>query len=290
MARFGIGGVGPGAGQIGRVSSFLLVAPLVLLLGLVFFYPMIKLLLVSAFAPEFTTAHYARLIDEPLYLRILQRTMWIAFVVALASFALGYPVAYAMSRLKGWQAGLVGACVLIPLWTSVLVRSYAWIVLLQRNGIVNNWLRDLGLIQTPLQMIYTEGAVLMAMTHVLLPFMILPVYSSLKNIPDDLAKAAQNLGAGMWRTFWHVTLPLSLPGVFAGALMVFILGLGFFITPALVGGPRTLMISTLIAQQATELLNWPFAGALATVLLVLTLGAVVAFRKVLGVEKVVGSA
>ena len=156
----------------------------------------------------------------------------------------------------------ITACVLMPLWTSVLVRSYAWIVLLQRNGIVNNALLDLGVDHQPLRMLYTEGAVIIAMTHVLLPFMILPIYSALRSIPPDLDAAALNLGAGTGAAFFAVTLPLSLPGVFAGSLMIFMLALGFYVTPALVGGPRTLMIATLIGQQATELLNWPFAGAL----------------------------
>ncbi|MBL8699396.1 MAG: ABC transporter permease [Alphaproteobacteria bacterium] len=276
------------AGRIGRGGSALLLAPLVLLLGVIFFYPIGRLLLGSFVAPDWSLAHYAALASEPLYARILLRTAWIALVVTVLALLLGYPIAYAMSRLKGWQAALVTACVMVPLWTSVLVRSYAWIVLLQRNGLVNTWLTNLGLIDAPLRLIYTEGAVLVAMTHVLLPFMVLPIYASLRGIPPELVRAARNLGAGGLRSFWHVVLPLSLPGVSAGALMVFILALGFYVTPALVGGPRTLMIATLIAQQVTELLNWGLAGALSTVLLILTLGAILVFRRLLGVERIVG--
>jgi mannopine transport system permease protein len=130
-------------------------------------------------------------------------------------------------------------------------------------------------------MIYTEGAVMVAMTHVLLPFMILPIFSSLKSIPPDLARAARNLGAGPAQTFFRVTLPLSLPGVYAGSLMTFILALGFYITPALLGGPSTLLMATVIGQQTTELLNWPFAGALSGVLLGVTLLLVIVFRRTL---------
>ena len=287
LARW-FGGIGPGRGGYGAGLSWLMLMPLLVLLFGVYFWPLVKLLATSVFAPNFTTEHYVRLAVEPLYLKILLRTLWISFLVTVFTLILGYPVAFVMARLKGWQAGLVAACVLIPLWTSVLVRSYAWIVLLQRNGIINNWLREGGVIEQPLQMIYTEGAVLMAMTHVLLPLMILPIYSVLRNIPADFGKAALNLGASRWGVFRYVIFPLSLPGVSAGVLFTFILALGFYITPALVGGPRTLMVATLIGQQVTELLNWPFAGALSTVLLAVTLGTVVAFKRLLGLEKVVG--
>jgi mannopine transport system permease protein len=194
-------------------------------------------------------------------------------------------VALVMSRQGGRAALLVAACVLIPLWTSVLVRSYAWIVLLQRTGIVNNTLLSWGLIDQPLRLIYTEGAVIVAMTHVLLPYMILPIFSSLRSIPPELDRAARNLGAGPWTSFTTVTLPLSLPGVYAGAIMVFILSLDFYVTPVLVGGPQNLTIATLIGQQTTDLLNWPFAGALAGLLLAVTLGLVAVFRRILSFGK-----
>ncbi|MCT7378262.1 ABC transporter permease [Chelativorans sp. EGI FJ00035] len=262
-----------------------LVAPLLLLLLIAFVYPVGRLLWNSIFAPDATLVHYGRIIEEPLYLLVLWRTLEIAFVVTVLAFLLGYPVAYAMARMSGRRAMLVAACVLVPLWTSALVRSYAWIVILQRNGIVNDLLEEAGLIETPLRLLYTKGAVILAMTHVLLPFMILPIYSILRNIPDELAKAARNLGASAPQAFLRITLPLSLPGAAAGTLMTFILALGFYITPALVGGPRTLMMSTLMAQQTTELLDWPFAGALSAVLLASTLLLVVLYRRALSFNK-----
>jgi mannopine transport system permease protein len=275
----------PSAGTYGRGVSLALAAPLLLLLLGAFAYPVGKLLWGSLFAPELTGQHYARIAIEPIYARIFVRTFQIAFIVTALAFVLGYPVAWAMAKVRGGVAFLITACVLIPLWTSVLVRSYAWIVLLQRNGVINTTLLDLGLTTEPLRLIYTEGAVIMAMTHVLLPYMILPIYAALRAIPPDLTRASLNLGAGPWRAFLTVTLPLSLPGVFAGCIMVFILALGFYVTPALVGGPRTMMIATLIGQQTTELLNWPFAGALAAVLLAATLGLVIAFRRFLSFSK-----
>ncbi|MBM3546078.1 MAG: ABC transporter permease [Alphaproteobacteria bacterium] len=277
-------------GRWSPLAAMLLLSPMALLLIAGFFYPLVNLLGRSLWTPEFSLVHYERLLGEPLYLLILMRTLWIAGVVSVFTLLLGYPVALVMARLGGWKAALVAACVLVPLWTSALVRSYAWVVLLQRNGIVNDTLRGLGLTEQPLRLIHTEGALLVAMTHVLLPFMVLPIYSVLRAISTDLPRAAANLGAGTWSIFRHVTLPLSLPGVFAGTLMVFILSLGFYITPALVGGPRTLMIATLIGQQMTELLNWSFASAIAAALLAVTLLLVAAFRRVLRIDQMAGHA
>ncbi|TGP50670.1 ABC transporter permease [bacterium M00.F.Ca.ET.230.01.1.1] len=273
------------AREYGPGLSLLLVAPLVLLLVGGFLYPVGKLFWGSIFVPEATFANYARILQEPLFLLVLWRTFEIAFTVTALALLLGYPVALAMARVSGRTAMLIAACVLVPLWTSVLVRSYAWIVLLQRNGVVNNALIETGLTETPFRLLYTQGAVIAAMTQVLLPFMILPIYSVVRSIPDDLVRAARNLGAGSLHAFFRVTVPLSLPGVTAGVLITFILSLGFYITPALVGGPGTLMMSTLIGQQTTELLDWPFAGALAAVLLGATLLLVIVFRRALALNK-----
>ncbi len=276
--------------SISARSSWLLIAPLIVVLIFAFFWPITNLLSRSFFNPDFSLDKYETLVSHSLYWRVFGRSIWISLACCVICLVIGYPVAYAMARLKGWQALVVAACVLVPLWTSVLVRSYAWIFLLQRNGVVNSLLQDLGIIGAPLRMLYTEGAVLIAMTHVLLPFMILPIFSTLRGIPPELTLAARNLGAGRAMTFWNVTLPLSLPGVSTGILFVFILALGFYITPALVGGPRTLMIGTLIAQQVTEVLDWRFAGALSTVLLVLTLLVAVIFQRALAVERLSGHA
>jgi mannopine transport system permease protein len=265
--------------------SLLLLTPVLALMAPFFLLPIIGLLKESVFAPEFTLRSYARVIEESLYVRVMLRTLWISFLVSIATLLLGYPVAMLMARVKGLWAVAVAACVLVPLWTSVLIRSYAWIVLLQRNGIVNDWLQALGIIESPLKMLYTEGAVMMAMTHVLLPFVILPIYGALKSIPADLTLAARNLGAGRWRSFWLVTLPLSLPGIYAGVLMTFILAIGFYVTPALIGGPQTLFIATLIGQQTTQVLDWSFAGALSAVLLVITLIIVTLFGRFLGLDR-----
>lgn len=276
-------------GQMPLSMAVLLVMPLVLLLGWSFFLPIGRLLLTSFTDPTLNFDNYMRIWEEPLYLGVIWRTIWIAFMTTLIALVLGYPVATLMARSNGLVMKLAVVCVLVPLWTSVLVRSYAWIVLLERRGLINTALQKMGLIDAPLKLLYTEGAVLIAMAHVLMPFMVLPIFSSLKAVPRDLPLAAANLGAGKLRTFISVVFPLSLPGVFAGCLIVFVMSLGFYVTPALLGGPRTLMIATLIGQQATELLNWPFAGAISLVLLVLSLGIVVAFKRFLNLERVVAN-
>jgi mannopine transport system permease protein len=193
-----------------------------------------------------------------------------------------------MARSKGWQAAIIGACVLIPLWTSVLVRSYAWTVLLARNGLVNSALASTGVTSEPLRLLYTEGAVILAMIHVLLPFMVLPLYSALRTIPDDLSRAAFGLGASGFEVFRRVTLPLSMPGVSSGLVMVFILAIGFYVTPALVGGAQNMMVAQLIASEIGGSTSWAFGAALSTVLLLATLGMMAVFHRAFSLERLAG--
>ncbi len=274
-------------GQLSLPLTLLLIAPLVALLAWTFFLPIGRLLLTSVTEPTPSLDNYRRLLTEPLHLRVMLRTLLIAFGCTVSALLLGYPVAALMARPGRFWPKLTAICVLVPLWTSALVRSYAWIALIGRRGVINTALIDAGLIAQPLNMLYTSAAVLVGMTHILLPFMVLPIFSALLSLPADLPRAAANLGAGRVRTFLTIVLPLSLPGVFAGCLLVFVMALGFYITPALLGGPRTLMIATLISQQATEALDWPFAGAISTVLLLMSVGLTVAFRRVLRLDRVV---
>ncbi|MGL5448008.1 MAG: ABC transporter permease [Rhabdaerophilum sp.] len=265
-------------------QSLVLAAPAVLCLLVFFVVPLSTLVEQSLTSPTLGLQNYVRALGSDLYLLILWRTIRLAAIVTLLALLLGYPVALTMSRVSGRMAGLLAICVLIPLWTAVLVRAYAWIVILQRKGLVNEALMGLGVIKEPLRMLYTEGAVILATTHVLLPFMILSIFSVLRTIPPDLNRAAANLGASAFSTFRHVTLPLSLPGIYSGVLMVFILALGFYITPALLGGPETLLMATLIGQQTTETLDWGLAGALSVTLLIITLLLVGLFGRVLRLE------
>ena len=223
------------------------------------------------------------------YIRVFGITLQIALVTTLATLALGYPVAYALSSTTPARANLLMILVLIPFWTSILVRYYAWMVLLGQQGIINEGLLAASLIQEPIQLLNTRLAVYMGMIHILLPFMILPLYAVMRGIDRNLMRAAGNLGAPPSKVFLRVFLPLSLPGVAAGCLLVFILALGFYITPALLGGQRDVMISMLIQQQISQL-KWGFGAALALVLLVMSLGIYGIFTRVLGVERVFGGA
>ena len=276
----------PSRGQLPLPLSLLLATPLLLLLAWSFFLPIGRLLLTSVTEPALNLDNYRRLLTEPLYRQVILRTLWIALACTVSALLLGYPIAALMARPGRLAAKAAVVCVMIPLWTSALIRSYAWIMLLQRKGVINALLLSWDPGARPLTMLYTNGAVLMAMTHVLLPFMILPIASALGSVPPDLPRASLNLGAGRVRTFFAVILPLSLPGVFAGCLLVFVMALGFYVTPALVGGPQTLMIATLIAEQATTLLNWPFAGAISCVLMVLSLGMMITFKRLLRLDRV----
>lgn len=268
--------------------SLLLATPFLLVLLLAFLLPLGMLLRESLFAPAFTVEHYRKVFDEPVYLRVMYRTVRISVLVTLISLLLGYPLAALMARTRGLMLNLLLVAVLLPLWTSVLVRTYAWLVLLQRNGLINDMLTGLGVIDAPMQLLRTEGAVVLAMSHVLLPFVVLPLYATLRAIPDEYTRAARMLGANGFAVFRHVTLPLSMPGITSGSLMVFLLALGFFVTPALIGGPQQMMLATLVQQQVTELLNWPFAGAIIGVLLLAVLLLVIAFNRVVRLDRFVG--
>ena len=202
---------------------------------------------------------------------ILARTFWIAALVTFACACIGYPYAMIAASLSGWKRDLMLAAVLLPLWTSLLVRTAAWFILLQEKGLINDLLQMLGLIDSPLALIFNRTGVVIAMTHVLLPFMVLPIYSVLITIPNNLMPAAASLGAHPLRAFLRVLLPLSLRGVASGSLLVFISAIGYYITPALIGGPGDQMISSIIAFYALGSANWGMAGALGVVLLVATL-------------------
>ena len=209
--------------------------------------------------------------DQSIYLTIFSRTFKIGFAVTLFALLLGYPLAYWISRLSERRANLVMILVLIPFWTSVLVRVAAWIVLLQNDGLVNKALIGTGLISQPLTLLFNRVGVYIAMTHILLPFMILPLYSVMKSIPSTYQRAAVSLGSHPFAAFWRVYVPQTYPGVAAGALLVFILAIGYYITPALLGGPDDQMVSYYVAYFTNDLINWGMACALGGLLLAATL-------------------
>jgi putative spermidine/putrescine transport system permease protein len=225
--------------------------------------------------------------QSAIYIEVIARTFSISLAVTLICLALGYPLAYLISTLPPQRAGLLLILVLLPFWTSLLVRTTAWVVVLQGEGVVNTFLGWLGLIDKghPLPLIHNRVGVLIAMTHILLPFMILPIYSVMKSIPPSYMRAASSLGASPVRAFLRVYLPLSLPGVSAGCLLVFILALGYYITPALVGGPHDQMLSYFIAYFANQVTNWGMAAGLSAILLGLVLVLYAVYSRLVGLDR-----
>jgi ABC-type spermidine/putrescine transport system permease subunit I len=264
-----------------HVAPILLVAPLVLFMLVFYAIPVAAMLLRSIAEPTWTLAHYRALASDTVFLHVFWTTLRTAIAVTVGTLLLGYPVALALTRARR-TAGLVLVIVLLPFWTSILVRSYAWMVLLGRHGLINEAMVASGLIDHPLRILNTSVAVNIAMIHILLPYMILPIANALRQIDPSLARAAAGLGATPFRTFRQVVLPLSMPGVAAGSLLVFVLSLGFYITPALVGGPRDTTLSMLIAQEVDQL-DWAYAATLSATLLAITLLIIAAFRRLPGI-------
>lgn len=266
----------------------LLLAPLAAFLAL-FLAPLGNLLVLSFFRFDrsagalagLSLENYAKFLGDPFYLGILGRTLRLGLLVTLATLVLGYPVALHLSRSSGRRRAYLTLLVLAPLLVSVVVRSFGWLVILGPNGLVNSALVRLGVVSEPLRLLYSEGAIVVGLTHVFLSFMVLSVATALQRIDPALTRAAQNLGAGPAQTFWRVVFPLSLPGVAAGSLIVFTLSTSAFITPALLGGPRVKVMSYLAYQQTLLLSDWPYGSAIAFVLLAVTAASVLVYVRLL---------
>ena len=224
--------------------------------------------------------------DTRVYLPILKRTFIIAFIITFLTFILGYPVAYYLSLIPLKKASVLLIFVLLPFWTSLLVRTTAWIAILQSNGVVNKTLMSMGIIDKPLDIIYNQFSTIVAMTHILLPFMILPLYSVMKGIDPSYVRASQSLGANPFKSFIQIYFPLSLPGFSAGALLVFIIAIGYYITPALIGGVDGQLISNLVAYHMRTTNNWELAAALGSVLLVLIMALYWIYDKLVGASNI----
>ena len=269
---------------------WLLILPSVVFLLVAFLYPISLILAKSFLDPSLTFTHYLQFFKNPIYFKVFLITFKISFTVTLLCLVLGYPIAYLLSRASDRIRNYLMILVLIPFWTSLLVRNYAWMVFLGREGVLNKILLGLGVIDSPLKLLHTTFAVNVGMVHMMLPFMILALFSVMKGIDLGLLKAAASLGAGSFQTFTRVYFPLTLPGVAAGSLLVFIFSLGFFITPALLGGRGDMMISMLIEAQVSELLNWGFGSVLAVILLILTLILFYFYNRFLGLDRIWGEA
>jgi putative spermidine/putrescine transport system permease protein len=266
----------------------LLASPALLVVLALVVLPVGWFLGLSVYDGGFTLEHYRRIFAEDIYWRSFGLTFRIALVVTVASLLLGYPVAYAAARLQRPWDVLILACVVLPFWTSVLVRTYAWLVLLQRTGVVNQALDRLGLIDEPLALVHNEFGTVVAMVHILLPFMVLPLYSTMKKIPGDLVQAGASLGGSPSHVFLRVFLPLSLPGVVAGLTLVFVLCLGFYITPELLGGGRTIMVSMVVSRNVELYNQWGAASAVAAVLLAGVLAVFFLVGRFVPLDRVLG--
>jgi putrescine transport system permease protein len=226
----------------------------------------------------FSLDNYRLLLDEPLYRDAFVQSILLAGTATLLLVLIGYPIAYAMARAPARWRPILVMLVVLPFWTSFLIRVYAWIGILKPEGLLNQLLLTLGVISEPLQILNTNLAVQIGMVYSYLPFMILPLYASLEKLDQSLIEAAQDLGSPAWKAFWQITVPLSMPGVLAGAFLVFIPALGEFVIPDLLGGSDTLMIGKTLWSEFFGNRDWPLASAVAVVLLIVIVGPIVLYR------------
>lgn len=260
------------------------ISPVTIWMCVLFLLPLLLVFIVSFFSRSsfggielpVTIENYIRFFD-PLYLKILWVSCVLAFFTTFFCLLLGYPFAYIVARSPIRYRNILLLLIIVPFWTNSLIRTYAWIVLLRTEGVVNTLLLSLGVTHQPLTLMYNEFSVLIGLVYTMLPFMILPLYASIEKLDQSLLEAAYDLGAKPWRTFWKVTLPLTAPGIMAGSLLVFIPSLGLFFIPDLMGGSKTVLIGNLIKNQFLTARDWPFGSSSSIILMVLTLVFVTAY-------------
>ncbi|MGH7115481.1 MAG: ABC transporter permease [Stellaceae bacterium] len=275
----------------GEISAGLLLLPLFAMLFVVFICPLVWFF-VQTFAEVGRPAEilhlFARVLLSSAVEHTILATIWISLVVTIVVLLVAYPLAYVLSQSRGLTFTLITVSIVLPYFTSVIVRTYSWMVVLGRNGLINQVLLGLGVIHQPLALMYNWLGVLIGMVYVLLPYMSLTLYAVMRGIDPNLLKAARSMGASGGTVFGRIYLPLSLPGVLSGSLIVFILAIGFFITPALMGGPGNVMISMLIEQQVELTLNWPLAAVMSLFLLVITIVLYSLYCRFANVERMFG--
>ena len=273
-----------------HTSMLLLLTPALVMVVVLLIMPLCWLAFQSVQTEEgFSLANYIRIFQESIYWDTFALTFKISFLVTILSIVMGFPIAYAASRLQGFWANLILICVILPFWTSVLVRAYAWLVLLQRRGLVNQTLMDLGIIDQPLTLMHDTTGTVIGTLHVMLPFMVLPLYSVMKKIPQDLMQASESLGAKPFYTFRRVFLPMAAPGVMAGSILVFVICLGFFITPELLGGGRTILVSMLVQRNVELYHAWGAASAVGLVLLFVVFLIFWGINRFIPIERILGA-
>lgn len=272
-----------------EISAWALMAPALLVLALFFYFPIARMAGSSVGLPRtFSAGNYVSFFSEPVYLKVLWNTVRLSLIVTAVSLVLSYPLAYLLTTLSGAAFAIVITILLTPFWTNLLARTFAWMILLGRNGVINHTLLHLGLIHQPLQLIYNTVGAVIGSVQTLLPFVVLPIFASMRKIDRSVIAAARSLGASPSRSFLRVYLPLTLPGAAAGSVMVFILTTGFYIVPALMGGPRDTVIAPFIYVTATTLLHPRMASAMAIVLLISVLAIYVPVWRSLRLDTLFG--
>lgn len=268
-----------------RAGRGLLVLPGLVLLGLGFLVPLILLLPESVQDPDFGLGAYRRLFSESIYLRIVLNTARLAAIAAICCVVFGYPLALWISRLGPRLRILALVALILPFWVSILVRTYSWIVLLGRQGVVNTTLIQIGIIDEPLSFLYRELGVMIATINILAPFFVMPMVTAMSAIDPRLSQAALSLGASRFQTFWRVFFPLTVPTLVTGAFLVFILTFGFYVTPAIIGGGRVKMLATLIDYLINTSTDWALAAALSFFLLLATLAVFLLARALVALTR-----
>ena len=255
-----------------RGSGLGFAMPAILLLAAFFVIPVVFLLTRSVTEPQWGLQNYATLVGSATYAKVFFNTFFVAGVVTLVTVLIAFPVAWALAIMPARWSAVVFAIILLSMWTNLLARTYAWMVLLQQTGLINRMLKAVGVIDQPLQLTNNLVGVTIGMVYIMLPFMILPLMGVIKKIDPAILQAAALCGATKWQALTRVLVPLATPGIASGALMVFVMSLGYFVTPSLLGGTANMMLAELIAQQVQSLVNWGMGGAAAFLLLLVTLG------------------
>lgn len=262
-----------------------LLLPALVFMGGIFIVPLAGVVATAMYAPNFSLAAFQDVLSSSLYRKVILNTFEISFLATLLAAVAGYPIAYLIHGAGSRMKAALYLLVMLSFWVSMIVRSFAWITILGREGIISVAFESIGISGATDGLLYAKFSVVVGMANVLLPFMVLPILGSMESIDENLPKAGETLGARASQVFMRIFLPLSLPGLAAGCLLVFVLSLGFYITPALLGGPDSIMVSQIISREVNETLNWPVAAAVSTLLLMATFGGVAVFNKVVGVDR-----
>jgi putative spermidine/putrescine transport system permease protein len=276
--------IGAAADRRADAAGFGLLAPVTLVLVLFFMAPVLMMAPTSlreyipgtGIRSDWTFENYQRIFTDPYYLVVIGRTLLLGAIVTLTTLILGYPLAYFLARTQSRWRGILLLLVIFPLLLNLVVRSFGWMALLANRGLVNNVLIELGLIAAPLKLMFNLTGLVIGLTHIYLPFMVLMLMAALANVPRDVEEAAATLGAGRTRTFVSVILPLSVPGILAGSILVFVLTISALVTPRLLGGPTYKVMATLIYDEFLQMLDWPSGSALAFVLTLIAIGVIAA--------------